>query len=508
MQLPSGSAQTAAPDMNSSVDTLPSASLAAAQSARAKKLAEFEERRLARSLIVPTNDGEVRVQLRKRGVPVCYFGEDAHDRRERLRTLMAKEILESKARTEADQSANHPQTPESKAESVAEEQKGEQKVTEEEFYTEGSDDLKQFRMEIARPSLLRAARRLAWERAMQQENDSGELRVTYRKAEKRAVDAVRNSNMLSSQGGEGRPLSAISVAENPWKPTENIVATGSWGGVVTIWEAARDCEQVQTFRQHNERLSTVHFPRHSASLLFSASADATACVFRACEEKKSFTHAHTFKEHTARVTDIKLHPFRKSLICTSSLDGTVHFYDSDKLLLRQETGHKQVYRVSFHPDGGLFGTCGLDGSIRLWDVRSGRAVLTLEKAHVGDVLGIEFSGDGRVLASGGNDNMVRIWDVRFRRCIKQIAAHTSLVSCVRFGGGVGNCDVLVTGSFDKSVKCWSARRDWAFLKAHTVHEDKVTAVDCTADGSIIVSACYDKTWKMWGADNATMDHRD
>lgn len=55
---------------------------------QAEMQAAAEARRRARIMVVPTDDREVRVWLRRLKEPVTIFGERAMERRERLRTLM------------------------------------------------------------------------------------------------------------------------------------------------------------------------------------------------------------------------------------------------------------------------------------------------------------------------------------------------------------------------------------------------------------------------------------
>ncbi|VDM51037.1 unnamed protein product [Toxocara canis] len=52
-------------------------------------MAEFERRRRARTLTLPTDDGHVKLLLRKLNEPICLFGEDKLDRKERLRTILS-----------------------------------------------------------------------------------------------------------------------------------------------------------------------------------------------------------------------------------------------------------------------------------------------------------------------------------------------------------------------------------------------------------------------------------
>lgn len=60
-----------------------------AQAIQAEAQAAAEARRRAKMMVVPTDDREVRVWLRRQGEPVTLFGERAMERRERLRALVA-----------------------------------------------------------------------------------------------------------------------------------------------------------------------------------------------------------------------------------------------------------------------------------------------------------------------------------------------------------------------------------------------------------------------------------
>ena len=64
-------------------------------------------------------------------------------------------------------------------------------------------------------------------------------------------------------------------------------------------------------------------------------------------------------------------------------------------------------------DGALAASGGMDAIARLWDVRTGRNVLTCE-GHVKAVLSLDFSPNGHLLATGSEDNTARLWDLRKR----------------------------------------------------------------------------------------------
>jgi WD40 repeat protein len=64
--------------------------------------------------------------------------------------------------------------------------------------------------------------------------------------------------------------------------------------------------------------------------------------------------------------------------------------------------------LAISPDDKTIASAGRDGSIKLWDVRSGEEKTTLT-GHTGWVTSVAFSPDGRTLASTSDDGTLRLW---------------------------------------------------------------------------------------------------
>lgn len=465
-------------------------------------------KRKAAALAVPTDDQRVRTELRARGEPITLFGERKEDRRDRLRELMLKEREldggEDVSMADAD-----------------EEDDGEE---EGEFYIEGSKDLLAARMDIARFSLPRTAKRIADQKIESQ--IPVQTHVRHRKAIKEKLGAVE---LFGSQIASERAVGIVRFA-----PNGEVLACGDWSGSVKLLDVP-NLETKAVLRGHKGIVGGLTwYP--GATLPSSTVTPENVNLASSAQDGEIFlwsltkdTPIASLSGHSARVCRTEFHPSGRYL-ASAGYDTTWRLWDVEKTteLLLQEGHSKEVYTVSFSEDGSLIASAGLDSIGRIWDMRTGRTVMLLD-SHIQPIYALDWSSDGHRVMTGSADALAKCWDLRAVRETANIGAHQNGVSDLRwFKGNDGplsgnsprsdtvmtNGDAdhdeevqpkksgtfVVTSGFDKAVNIWSAD-DWALCKSLTGHDNTVLSVDVTSDAKWIVSSGRDRTVKLWARDD-------
>jgi eukaryotic-like serine/threonine-protein kinase len=163
-------------------------------------------------------------------------------------------------------------------------------------------------------------------------------------------------------------------------------------------------------------------------------------------------------------------------------------------------GHKDaVYHAEFSRDGRTLVSCGKDGTVRFWEVATGRPLGTI-RAHDTEVNSAAFSPDGQTLATAGDDGQVRLWDVGTGELRGTIPAHQGDAG-VRFA--LDGRTLISGGSQDHWIKLW----DVATLKlqnSKNVGGRGLYHVALSPGGRTLATADGDDYARLWNFPDLTL----
>ena len=194
------------------------------------------------------------------------------------------------------------------------------------------------------------------------------------------------------------------------------------------------------------------------------------------------------------------------LLASADGDGTVRLWDpatgrAVRAPLHASAQHS-VYGVAFSPDGKLLASAGADGTVRLWNPATGRPVRApLHASARWGVFGVAFSPDGKLLASTGGDGTVRLWNPATGRP----AGKTLQTSIGPFGGHGAvafspDSKLLAISSGDGTVQLWNPATGRPADAPHqTGSVYGVRAVAFSPGGKLLASADAAGTVQLWNS---------
>ena len=218
--------------------------------------------------------------------------------------------------------------------------------------------------------------------------------------------------------------------------------------------------------------------------------EAESALRKACQRDNAI-----LRGHLGAVNSAVFSPDGNKIVSASS-DGTIMIWDvKSGICIRKLTGHgSNVSSSAFSSDGNRIVSTSFDKTIRVWDANSGKCIQILN-GHTEDVFSASFSRDGKRIVSISRGKSIRIWDIVTGKCVKVLNGHNERVMTALFSAD-GN--KIVSSSIDNTVRIWNSNTGDCslILKGHTGY---VYSAAFSPNDKYIVSASHDKTMRIWDA---------
>lgn len=172
-------------------------------------------------------------------------------------------------------------------------------------------------------------------------------------------------------------------------------------------------------------------------------------------------------------------------------------------------------------DPDVFAVGYSDGSIRLWDRKSGTVVISFN-GHRAAVTTMAFDGSGTRLASGAKDAHIIVWDLIAEVGLYRLKGHKGEITKVEFMSGqeedeAGEDGVmqldstdgdgwLVSTSKDTFIKLWELSTQHC-IETHVAHAGECWSLAISPDQKGCVTAGNDGELKVWAIDTQALKSR-
>ncbi len=198
-----------------------------------------------------------------------------------------------------------------------------------------------------------------------------------------------------------------------------------------------------------------------------------------------------FEAHEKRINSVLFFPDGARLI-SCGIDGSLKLWDTSARPIMELKTTGPIESIALSPDASLV-ACSVSNTVELWDLKNARKVGTYH-GHKLEVYTVGFHPAGKHVFSADEDT-IRAWDIGTGREVHRVTCGEDFFTAVAFSSDYRF--VAVSGD-SCTVRCLDLKsgEEWCSLAGH---RSTVTSIAVARDGRFLLTGSLDMTSRLWDA---------
>lgn len=243
--------------------------------------------------------------------------------------------------------------------------------------------------------------------------------------------------------------------------SDSFMASGATDETIYIFNI-KDNKEVGSLQGHEGTITQLRFPDNN--YLLSASSDGAINVWRVSSK---WDKAKCLRGHKGPVSGFDVHPSGKLALSVSPKDGSLRTWNmiSGRPVYVKNMKKFSPELVKFSPGEGEYYAVASNNAVQIYELKTADLIKEIDWRKLGKILSIEFVTEN-LLAVTGEGKVVHIYRAKDGKLLSKFEAHTSRVKAlqsIRISAnlleGQESCVVLASASSDGHVKVWNIDED-------------------------------------------------
>jgi WD40 repeat protein len=193
-------------------------------------------------------------------------------------------------------------------------------------------------------------------------------------------------------------------------------------------------------------------------------------------------------------------------IATGSEDGTVRIWNvatGKEVRQMPAQDHESVLSMSYSPDGKTIAAGYLINHVREWDAATGRMVMTFDtapmvaqKGGVQLLAAVTYSPNGKELLTA-TDRIAQVWDAHTGKELQRFVGHQYPIRCIAFSPDGTR---VATGANDHFARLWNratGQQLFQFDTTERANTNEVVSIAFSPDGHRVLTGTNHATTVAW-----------